>query len=194
MATFKANGLQFLVRGALDGTTRNPSFSVDPSSPFYREPNGETNMYEFGVENLGVIDLSLIPVVPSIGIRFVTSLWIYGIEPSPGATVDLIDSVSEKVMRNIAVGSPLDNFLFLNGTIRVPQGASLRLQGWSVAGDPSANLRVRLEVRPATSLRQLTAQLIASCCQNAPSQLFVPDSRPGPNGGDNRDLPPPNGQ
>ena len=183
MATFKANGLQWLVRNSLDGSTRNELFSVDPGSPDYVEPDGETNLYNFEVDNLGIIDLSLIPVVPTVGIRFVTSLWIYGVAPAVSGTVQIVDSITEKVMREVALATPAEDFLFVGRTIRVPQGASLRLNGWDVSGNPSDNLRVRLEVRPATSTRQWAQQLIASCCQNAEAAPFIPTPQPGPGPG-----------
>jgi len=171
--SFQANGLQFDVTGSLDGVTRNPLFSVDPGSPDYKQPDAATNLYQFRLQNLGILDLSLVPVVPSMGIRFVRSLWIIG-EPSPvtGGVVELVDSVSLKFMRVIAMASSPSTSLFVGRTIRVPQGASLRLSGWQAT--PGTALRVRVEVRPATSTRQWAEQLIASCCQSATRQANIP--------------------
>ncbi len=164
MTTFQTNTLQFLVTGRLGGTERNPRFSIDPTDPDYVRPDAQ-NLYRFTVEELGVLDLSLAPGSPSLGIRFVPFVWIDSpVAPVGAGNVEVVDSESLTTMR-VAFSAPGLTEYFRNG-IKVPQGGSLRFADeWVIP--PGRPLLLRVEVVPARNTLQWAQMHKAFCCLEA---------------------------
>lgn len=102
MPTFQTNALNFTLFTRLGGNTeRNPAYSVDQGNPNYVKPDRQ-NLYNFEQEELGILDLSLVPGSESIGVRFVN--WIYINSPTLVAgpvpnRIEIVDSVSLEVMK-----------------------------------------------------------------------------------------------
>jgi len=168
--TFQTNALNFTLFSRLGGNTeRNPAFSVDPSNPDYRKPDRQ-NIYNFEQEELGVLDLSLVPGSNSIGVRFVNWIWISApaapVGPLPGAKIEVVDSVSLETMRLIVPVFPFpgNELVYFTEGVMLPQGASIRFRGeWLATADTPIRLRVGLV--PATDNLEWAAQKIAFCCR-----------------------------
>lgn len=166
---YLTNAINFTVFERLGGTDRNPKFSTDPTSPFYVKPDAQ-GLYNFSMQELGIVDLPLAPVGVNIGERFIPWIWIFSpaeVEP-PSATIEVVDAVTFKQMRLVAFvasGAGSDK-VYYTRTVEVPQGAALRFSGWTV-GDEARPIRLRIGVIPATDNHQWAAQKQAFCCLEA---------------------------
>lgn len=167
--SFQTQCLEFFVTQQLGGAQRNPGFSIDPSDEDYVRPT-EENLYQFTVENLGVVDLSFLSGSPSVGIRFVPWVWVDApAAPAGVGAVDVVDSVSLTRLRT-AFFAPLATRYFTGG-IRVPQGASLRFNDvWTVpaGGRP---IRLRILAIPAANTLQWAQMHQAFCCLEEPPAI-----------------------
>lgn len=166
---YLTNAINFTVFERLGGTERNPKFSTDPTSPFYVKPDAQ-GLYNFSLQELGIVDLPLAPVVPNIGERFVPWIWVFApAEVATTAEITLVDALTFKEMRLVAfvVGGPGNgDKVYYARSVEVPQGASLRFAGWTV-GDSGRPIRLRIGVIPATDNQQWAAQKQAFCCIEA---------------------------
>jgi hypothetical protein len=186
MPTFQTNALNFTLFTRLGGTERNPAFSVDQGSPDYVKPDRQ-NLYNFEQEELGILDLSLVPGSKTIGVRFVNWIWIASPTPPSGpepGLIEVVDSVSLETMRLISPVIPAPGFedTYFTAGVAVPQGASIRFQGEWLA-TPDTPVRLRVGLVPATDNLEWAAQKIALCCTRGENQPFVPVFRfPIPDG------------
>jgi hypothetical protein len=184
MSTFQTNALNFTLFSRLGGTARNPAFSVDSGNPNYVKPDRQ-NIYNFEQEELGVLDLSLVPGSNSIGVRFINWIWIAAPAPPAGpepTRIEIVDSVTLETMKLVlpVFPAPGNELVYFTRGVTLPQGASLRFAGpgW-VAGD--APIRLRVGLVPATDNLEWAAQKIAFCCMHGDDQFQLP-FRPGPDG------------
>lgn len=179
--TFQTNALNFTLFGRLGGTGRNPRFSRDVTSPFYVKPDKQ-NLYDFELEEMGVLDLSLVPGATTIGIRFVNWIWIRGplaLAPGPAATISIVDSISLKTMRLVAsvLPGPTSNIVYYDRGVQLPQGASIRFEGdW--LGTATQPVRLRVGLTPAADNLQWAASKMAACCKEGVSFLSTEGPRP----------------
>jgi hypothetical protein len=135
--------VEYLVTGALDGTTHAPA--IDLATTRF---NQDSQIYEGGtVTDLGLIDPDFVTAGGSFGSRIITCLWIdTAAVGAAGAAVDVVgvrtDGVAElqKLVEDL-VGDP---GIFLDKGFLVAQGSEIRLSGFTApAGEP---IRVRVSI------------------------------------------------
>lgn len=158
---YQTNAIEYTVTRRLGGTERSPPFSIDPSdTEAFARPDVQ-NIRHFTVEELGVVDLSLIEGSPSVGVRFVPWVWINSpVFPGLGLC-QVVDAESLKVMK-LAFTTTGTLRYFREGII-VPQGGSLKFGEW-VIPPGERPLRLRISIVPPTNTLQWAAMHQAFCC------------------------------
>lgn len=170
MSVYQTNVIEFTVTSRLGGTTRNRLFSIDDGDPDYVAPDDQ-NIRSFTMEELGVVDLSLVPGAPSIGMRFVPWIWLsVPVAAAPGLC-QVVDSESFKIMRQV-FGTATTGTYFNLG-VAVPQGGALKFTEWTVPAG-AAPIRLRISVAPAKNVLHWAMMRKAFCCLGSSSPLFVP--------------------
>lgn len=166
MTVYQTNALEFSVTSRLGGTQRNPPFSVDENDDDYVPPDAQ-NIRHFEVEELGIVDLSLIPGSTSIGARFVPWIWLNSPVAAAPGVCEVVDSETLNFMRQVFTTVGARAFYDLG--VMVPQGASLRFRDWDIpaGGNP---LRLRISLVPPANVLQWAEMLQAFCCLNPPAE------------------------
>lgn len=142
--------VEYRVSGLLDGVTPSP-----PLSAARVLSNG---IYQFSVDNLGLIDPSYDGEVGSMGDRFMTDLII----KSPSAPVGgLVDIVSDGLPYD-TVYQPTDALSQFVNCVPIPQGDRVRLDGFDAGVSPTP-IVVRMQFKAATD-NATYASLVNSCC------------------------------
>jgi hypothetical protein len=155
-------GLQYIVSGQLDGITPAPSFGVPPTRGPY---DPDSQMLTFEVEDLGLVDLTgLAGGSGQLADRIVK--WIIILGPSvPFNDRNIGVAFDDGIGQNdVEIGAAALG-VYSRQCIRVPQTASLRLDG--MAASPTEPVVVRMGVwMPQTKL-ELAAMIQSCCCTGA---------------------------
>jgi len=160
MSVYQTNALEFTITSRLGGTRRNALFSVDEEDDDYAPPD-DHNIRHFTVDELGVIDLSLVPGSTSIGARFVPWIWLNAPAAPTAGACEIVDAQTLRVMREV-FGSTSGSEMFRAGVV-VPQGAALKFGTWEVpaGGRP---IRLRIGLAPPANTLQWAMLKQAFCC------------------------------
>lgn len=142
--------VEYRVSGLLDGVTPSP-----PLSAARVLSNG---IYQFSVDNLGLIDPSYDGEVGSMGDRFMTDLII----KSPNAPVGgLVAIVSDGLLYDTVYQTTDALSQFVN-CVPIPQGDRVSLDGFDAGVSPTP-IVVRMQFRAASD-NATYASLVNSCC------------------------------
>lgn len=172
----QSNVLEFIVSGSLDGTTANPVFQRANATSPRPDPPGDDpeNIYQFEVENLGIIDLTFPaedrrsdgPVTK--GNRYIPWLLIDtgGVIAPAGAGVDVAafrPGSTTPIVQKEVVDLEGDPGIYLRRCIFVPHGSSLRL-GPGIVAAAGTPIIVRFAVLLPTTRAEEELIVRACCC------------------------------
>jgi hypothetical protein len=168
MPVYQTNALEFSVTRRLGGTQRNDLFSVDEQDSDDYAPPDDQNIRHFTVDDLGVVDLSLVPGSTTVGMRFVPWIWLsVPVAAAPGLC-QVVDAETLRVMRDVFAATATREYF--NRGIALPQGAALKFGDWTAL--PGRPIRLRISVVPPTNTLQWAQMRQAFCCLNRGSVLF----------------------
>jgi hypothetical protein len=169
--------IEYVVSGALDGTTPAPRIVIDQSDDDATPFDRDAQIYRVEVDNLGLIDPDL-GMGGSIGARCVPFLWIDTEETgSAQASLDVVGIVGDeaKLQRQVADLSGKAGGYF-EENFMVGQGAAVRVAGFTAGAEPIV-VRLTVNVPHGCSDFSLAALARAAESDNGGRQLLagVPD-------------------
>ena len=156
--------LEYRVQNRIDGVTVSPAFITDDTgSPDAAVPN-DANIYEFTVEDLGLIDPDFGGSNGSFGDRFISNIWINSPVPGDaGAIAAVVSNRVRELTQEVVLDYVGETNVYSDTCIFVPQGSVLGLVGFD-ASAVQGDIIVRLEIAAAESLEEYALMLESCCC------------------------------
>ncbi len=172
--------IEYVVSGALDGTTLPPPFvPIDKSSATTiadpATPEGDSklpdddNIYRFDVKDLGLIDPDF-GVGGAFGDRFISGLWINNSDNVPTPAVGVVSTRTRESTQEIITPGGLTSTFYRQSCIFVPQGSYLGIHSPDEVDDPWI---VRMHIEAPENLEEYALLMKACCGQNLDDTVML---------------------